>query len=224
MWFVRIVYYAPFCNVRHPFYEIHRRCCSHVLQIRDPTHYVYLNPALNNHNDTTTGTKIGSAINPPAHAAQSFVILTQQMLETGYSPEDLDSMYALLALVLHTGNLDFVESAATEGHYFDIDVTGPIAELADLIGCSDDDLTDALCTNIIVMRGETIVLKNTVSGARDARDAMAKSLYGRLFSWITNTANKLLNAGRKGGRTRDMKEIGVLDIFGFEDLVVCEWS
>ena len=49
----------------------------------------------------------------------------------------------------------------------------------------------------------------------DARDAIAKVLYGRLFGWIVNKINQLLapseyiTQGQQG-------EIGILDIFGFE--------
>lgn len=58
--------------------------------------------------------------------------------------------------------------------------------------------------------------------AEDTRDATAKALYGRLFSWIVHTINSLLGPRgraymdacvREGGVT----EVGILDIFGFEN-------
>ena len=58
--------------------------------------------------------------------------------------------------------------------------------------------------------------------AEDNRDATAKALYGRLFSWMVGRANTLLApsgrtyedaCAREGGVT----EAGILDIFGFEN-------
>ncbi len=49
----------------------------------------------------------------------------------------------------------------------------------------------------------------------DARDAVTKTLYGRLFSWIVNKVNQLL-APELSLHSSDTTEIGILDIFGFE--------
>lgn len=49
----------------------------------------------------------------------------------------------------------------------------------------------------------------------DARDAISKILYGRLFGWIVNKINQLL-APSEIISPREQGEIGILDIFGFE--------
>ena len=48
----------------------------------------------------------------------------------------------------------------------------------------------------------------------DARDAVAKAIYDRIFRWIVNRINQLLapTAAEMTGE----REIGILDIFGFE--------
>lgn len=70
---------------------------------------------------------------------------------------DDDIRYATLAVVLHLGNLSFVEDSAGTEHYFDLRVEGPLELVSNLIGCTTPDLGNALVTNIMVMRGETIV-------------------------------------------------------------------
>jgi myosin-3 len=57
-------------------------------------------------------------------------------------------------------------------------------------------MLEALTSNSVVTRGETIMRNNTVSEAYAARDAMAKGLYGRLFDWIVNQINCLLTFNR----------------------------
>ena len=46
------------------------------------------------------------------------------------------------------------------------------------------------------------------------RDALAKALYDRIFRWIVNRINQLL--APTATQMMDEREIGILDIFGFE--------
>ncbi|NWI80403.1 MYO3A protein, partial [Dryoscopus gambensis] len=88
---------------------------------------------------------------------------------------------------------------------------------ASLLCIQADELQEALTSHCVVTRGETIIRPNSVEKATDVRDAMAKALYGRLFSWIVNRINTLLKPDKHLSENDDGLNIGILDIFGFEN-------
>ena len=65
-----------------------------------------------------------------------------------------------------------------------------------------------------VARGETIRKHLNREKAAAARDALAKAIYDRIFRWIVNRINQLLTPTAE--EMEDEREIGILDIFGFE--------
>ena len=65
--------------------------------------------------------------------------------------------------------------------------------------------------------GEEITKTRSVAQACDCRDALAKGLYGRLFSWIVNSINQLIQPYEGSCDVSTTLQIGVLDIFGFEN-------
>lgn len=71
-----------------------------------------------------------------------------------------------------------------------------IPVLSKLLGIDGKSLVEALTSNTVVTRGESIVKQNSLQEAEATRDAMAKALYGRLFDWIVNFINKLLSPGK----------------------------
>ena len=65
-----------------------------------------------------------------------------------------------------------------------------------------------------IARGETIRKHLNQQKAAAARDALAKAIYDRIFRWIVNRINQLLAPTAE--EMEDEREIGILDIFGFE--------
>ncbi|CAL7948662.1 unnamed protein product [Xylocopa violacea] len=135
----------------------------------------------------------------------------------GFQESEVDIVYRILAAILHLGDIEFGEVASednTDNKSGVID-TAPLHRVSQLLGVEENDLLEALTSNSVMTRGETITRNNTVTEACAARDAMAKGLYGRLFDWMVNQINCLLCFNRSPNY--EPLAIGLLDIFGFEN-------
>src|SRR4051812_10038843 len=94
-----------------------------------------------------------------------------------------------------------------------------IDEAAELLGLWPVDLRESLLVRSITVRGDTMYTGFTLSEAADARNALAKEIYGRLFShivWQANASLKPTGTGSSSDKTGELMSIGLLDIFGFE--------
>eukprot|EP00039_Didymoeca_costata_P009140 m.120959 g.120959 ORF g.120959 m.120959 type:complete len:1511 (-) comp14377_c0_seq1:178-4710(-) len=146
-----------------------------------------------------------------------FSNLTLCMSDVGFSMKERDNIFKIVATVLQIGNIEF-----QEGDSGFAEVDKDISKLAELLGVQEANLKFALESTTNLTRGESIQSNYNLDKAIDNRDAMAKSVYGRLFGWLVSRANVLLKPtsasyeeakGREGGVT----DIGILDIFGFEN-------
>lgn len=80
-----------------------------------------------------------------------------------------------------------------------------------MLGCDVEALSQSLCFKDSTFGiGETITIPLDPVKARDQCDAFAKFVYGALFDYIVFLVNNILFRGRVA------RNIGVLDIFGFE--------
>lgn len=135
----------------------------------------------------------------------------------GFQDNEVDTVYAVLAAILHLGDIEFEEVISEDNTDNKSVVTNPepLNKVSNLLGVEQADLMEALTTLSVVTRGEIITRNNTVAEACASRDAMAKGLYGRLFDWMVNQINCLLTFNRAGNY--EPLAIGLLDIFGFEN-------
>ncbi|XP_078260043.1 myosin-IIIb isoform X1 [Rhinoraja longicauda] len=136
----------------------------------------------------------------------------------GFTDEEVHSVYKVIAAILNTGNIEFASRASK--HQVDkSEITDgePLKNTSALLGIGSEEFQEALTSHCVVTRGETIVRTNTVDEACDVRDAMSKALYGRLFSWIVNRINTLLQPDKSICDTENGMNVGILDIFGFEN-------
>uniref|UniRef100_A0AAQ6IVI8 non-specific serine/threonine protein kinase n=1 Tax=Anabas testudineus TaxID=64144 RepID=A0AAQ6IVI8_ANATE len=155
--------------------------------------------------------KLGPDIVSNTFYKEQFDAVEQCFKVIGFTLEELGSVYSTLAAILNSGDIEF--SPVASEHQTDksnISNISVLENVASLLRIRSDEFQEALTSHCVVARGETIVRPNTVEKAAEVRDAMSKALYGRLFSWIVNRINTLLE-GEKG------LNIGILDIFGFEN-------
>uniref|UniRef100_A0A665WRM7 Unconventional myosin-VI n=1 Tax=Echeneis naucrates TaxID=173247 RepID=A0A665WRM7_ECHNA len=129
--------------------------------------------------------------------------------------EKLD-LFRVVAGVLHLGNIDFEETGSSSGGCVLKNQSGQTLEYcADLLGLDQDDLRVSLTTRVMLTtaggaKGTVIKVPLKVEQANNARDALAKAVYSRLFDHVVKRVNQCFPF------QTSTNFIGVLDIAGFE--------
>ncbi|XP_009864497.1 PREDICTED: unconventional myosin-VIIa-like, partial [Apaloderma vittatum] len=136
----------------------------------------------------------------------------------GFQEQEQVDMQAILAGVLSLGNVTF-ESEETNGSVKVREASqGWLKAAAGQFGVQEDELLKCLICTMSVTRGEQIQRFHTQQQAEDARDSIAKVAYSRVFDWIVCKINELL--AENVDPEVELREIGILDIFGFENFAV----
>ncbi|XP_065655038.1 myosin-IIIb isoform X11 [Hydra vulgaris] len=172
---------------------------------------------LNKHRYLNTDELSLSEYSCTSEMQDKFIQLQQSLEVLGFTAEEIQSLYCIIAGIIHIGDLEFMvdDLFSYEGEKAKIVNFKTLETVASLLCVEKNDLSEAMVTYSSVTRGETIIRNNTVEQAFDCRDAMAKALYGRLVSWIVKKVNALLRAEDRTNTVNT--KIGILDIFGFEN-------
>jgi myosin V len=144
----------------------------------------------------------------------SFAYTLKAMKALGWSPETIDGVLAIIAGLLHLGQTEFSKVTSDAGQdAVGIEDGESLKKTCSLLGVDVDKMKQALTQRIVVARGEEIKTDLTVEKATEARDALAKTIYGALFLWVVDQVNKSI----KWENDEEIRSsVGVLDIFGFE--------
>ncbi|XP_067668007.1 unconventional myosin-XVI-like isoform X2 [Haliotis asinina] len=131
----------------------------------------------------------------------------------GFASEDVMGLTTTLAAILHLGNVRFV--SILEHQACDVDNYNTLQKVCKLLRVEFEDLRQSLVEESMTARGEELRRPLSVCEAEDSRDALAKALYSRLFSWLVNGIN---NTIQPIDPSEANFSVSVLDIFGFENL------
>uniref|UniRef100_A0A914XBB0 Unconventional myosin-IXb n=2 Tax=Plectus sambesii TaxID=2011161 RepID=A0A914XBB0_9BILA len=144
--------------------------------------------------------------------------LRHSMELVGFSQGSQQKIFNVLSAVLLLGNIEYIKRPG-----YHSDETAYVANeeivsvVADLLQVRADHLLPALTLRRTVMKNDTVVTRYKVAEANNTRDAMAKCLYNALFHWIVLRINQAL-LKRDTSLAQKGYYIGILDIFGFEDV------
>ncbi|KAG8582059.1 hypothetical protein GDO81_007897 [Engystomops pustulosus] len=160
--------------------------------------------------------KHGSLKDPLLDDHGDFNRMCVAMKKIGLDDTEKLDLFRVVAGVLHLGNIDFEEAGSTSGGCTLKNKSSKSLEYCSaLLGLDEDDLRVSLTTRVMLTtaggtKGTVIKVPLKVEQANNARDALAKAVYSRLFDHVVNRVNQCFPFESSSFF------IGVLDIAGFE--------
>ena len=127
---------------------------------------------------------------------------------------EIEGVQSVLATILHIGNITF-DALGDDNCKVSQDKVAHLNTAAGVMQVGVDNLETALTSKLVMMggaRGSMVTVSLNQREATATRDALAKSLYGRMFDWLVLRVNDTLNKATN----ESANHVGVLDIFGFE--------
>ncbi|KAK1334719.1 hypothetical protein QTO34_004285 [Cnephaeus nilssonii] len=208
----------------HAFYQVLRGCEDAELQEL----HLQRNPALYSFTRQGAGLSASESEERSHHRA-----VMEAMQVIGFSAQEMGSVRRILAAILHlvsllpgwatstrrpvlvSGNIEFVEM---EEGQLAVAEEVLVDHVAELTATPRGQVLRCLLARTVASGGREVIEKgHTAAEASYARDACAKAVYQRLFEWVVNRINSVMEPRGRDAR-RDGKDtvIGVLDIYGFE--------
>uniref|UniRef100_A0A0B7BA75 Myosin motor domain-containing protein n=1 Tax=Arion vulgaris TaxID=1028688 RepID=A0A0B7BA75_9EUPU len=148
---------------------------------------------------------------------EDFKVVKNGMEIIGFTTEEIQMVFQLLASILNLGNVEFLARPNADGtDGCDVLNIKVVQDVCHLLGCSLETLVGALIQRTVAVKGDMVKTDLSVGDAMYARDALCKAIYNRLFTWLIKRINDSIKV-REDMQSRT-KVMGVLDIYGFEVL------
>ncbi|KAM8832137.1 myosin VIa isoform 6-T6 [Spinachia spinachia] len=160
--------------------------------------------------------KAGPLKDPLLDDHGDFNRMSGAMKKIGLDETEKLDLFRVVAGVLHLGNVDFEEAGSTSGGCTIKNQSSQALEhCAELLGLEEEDLRVSLTSRVMLTtaggaKGTVIKVPLKVEQANNARDALAKAVYSRLFDHVVTRVNQCFPFHSSANF------IGVLDIAGFE--------
>uniref|UniRef100_A0A3Q2PHA5 Unconventional myosin-VI n=1 Tax=Fundulus heteroclitus TaxID=8078 RepID=A0A3Q2PHA5_FUNHE len=186
------------------------RGCTRFFATKDTDQQILQNRKSSEH------AKSGPLKDPLLDDHGDFTRMSVAMKKIGLGDTEKLDLFRVVAGVLHLGNIDFEEAGSTSGGCTIRNQSSQTLEhCAELLGLEEDDLRVSLTTRVMLTsaggaRGTAIKVPLKVEQANNARDALAKATYSRLFDHVVTRVNQCFPFDSSANF------IGVLDIAGFE--------
>ncbi|XP_058500889.1 unconventional myosin-Va-like [Solea solea] len=118
-------------------------------------------------------------------------------------------IYQILAALLHLSNMEVKDQSGDRSSILPDDCH--LMVFCELMDVPRDEMAHWFCHRKLKTTTETYVKSVAKINAVNGRDALAKHIYAKLFSWVVDSINSALKSAAK-----QHSFIGVLDIYGFE--------
>eukprot|EP00281_Chroomonas_sp_CCMP1168_P033468 CAMPEP_0206237434 /NCGR_PEP_ID=MMETSP0047_2-20121206/14268_1 /ASSEMBLY_ACC=CAM_ASM_000192 /TAXON_ID=195065 /ORGANISM="Chroomonas mesostigmatica_cf, Strain CCMP1168" /LENGTH=572 /DNA_ID=CAMNT_0053661879 /DNA_START=38 /DNA_END=1752 /DNA_ORIENTATION=- len=159
-------------------------------------------------------TKVGSNVTVGYKPANSFQHTVNALEEIGFKEAERNEIFKVVSSILHMGNIKIKKG---DNQNAQLSTSDPDAMLsASLLGVDCSGMVKAMTIRNIQAGGkdsdDNYIVEQSQQQALDARDALARALYGNLFDLLVKHINATLSQHAAG----KMRNISILDIFGFE--------
>ncbi|KAM6898551.1 unconventional myosin-Id [Lycodopsis pacificus] len=187
----------------HSYYQLLRGAPDSLLRSlhiqKDPTAYNYI--------------KVGGQIKSSINDGADFKAVADAMKVIGFTGDEIQTVYKILATILHLGNLTF----GVDGDVTLIESTKLVSVIRELLSVKEENMEKALLYRTVATGRDVIEKQHTAQEAGYGRDALAKAMYERMFCWIVGRINDIIEVKNYDARVHGKNTvIGVLDIYGFE--------
>uniref|UniRef100_A0A3Q3E9S7 Myosin ID n=1 Tax=Labrus bergylta TaxID=56723 RepID=A0A3Q3E9S7_9LABR len=199
----RVIFQQPGERSFHSYYQLLRGAPDSLLRSlhiqKDPTAYNYI--------------KVGGQIKSSINDGAEFKAVADAMKVIGFTADEIQTVYKILATILHLGNLTF----GVDGDVTLIENPKLVSVIRDLLSTKEENVEKAMLYRTVATGRDVIEKQHTTQEASYGRDALAKAMYERLFCWIVGRINDIIEVKNYDARIHGKNTvIGVLDIYGFE--------